>query len=702
MTLSGVMQKRSLVPASSILVALLWAQNSRAATYYVATTGSDANVGNAAKPFKTIQKGAAVAAAGDTVFIHGGTYTGGVAPAHSGTAAAWITFSAFAGELPILDGGGAGGTGFGSATAQFIRVVGLAVRNWSSSAFSNGWVNDTGTSNGNWQFVQCVADGNGINGIAFYNATGLLVDQCIVAHNGNMLPSWSSGVNLFHVSGDYTTNVVTRTVSFENIDISTHHTDGSGFILDQNSSGALFENNLGFRNGGSCIRINTPGARLVNNTCYHDGLAPADIGPANPGEIYFSSGPQGALMINNLAAASGWNDTMNAVVNGPTGTSNLNSLLVNANGATPFFLDPANVDFAPASGSTTVIDKGTTTDGPATDIGFDPLCIKAQSGQAVSWWSYTPDYTYIASVGGVAGCFQPKVRPSGAAPDIGAYEFGSVGAGGSGGTSAGGTGGATGGASGTGGAIGGASGTGGATGGASGTGGAIGGASGRGGTGGTGGTPAGGVGGSGTTGGSGGVTTTGGAGGGNAASGAGGAVTTGGAATAGGSNAAGSDTAGGNAAGGAATAGSAGAVAGGSSGVGGATSSAGGNAGNGGLATSEGGSAGIAMSGAGGGGAASTAAGFGGMTASQGGMAMSSAGNGFSSTAGNGGSTSVPSSGGVTAAGGTSVNSNGVGGDDSSQTNGCSCRLAPERSSNSWAALALLGLATATLRRRRK
>ena len=52
-------------------------------------------------------------------------------------------------------------------------------------------------------------------GITFYNATGLLIDQSIVAHNGNGSSSWSSGVNLFHVSGDFTTNIVRRTVSFE-------------------------------------------------------------------------------------------------------------------------------------------------------------------------------------------------------------------------------------------------------------------------------------------------------------------------------------------------------------------------------------------------------------------------------------------------------------------------------------------------------
>jgi hypothetical protein len=420
------MKLRPILPAFLLTIAAV--PSAFAASFYVTMTGNDGNPGSQAQPFRTIRKGVSVANPGDTVFVSRGTYTGAVSLTRSGTSTAWITISALPGELPIIDGGGTGGTGFGSTTAQFIKVVGIAVRNFASSAFGNGWVNDVGTSNGNWQFVNCIADGNGINGITFYNASGLLIDQSIVAHNGNMMPSWSSGVNLFHLSGDFTTNIVRRTVSFENIDITTEHsvpaggaTDGSGFILDQNSSGALFENNIAFHNGGSCIRINTPGAHLVNNTCWHNGLNMMDRTPANPGEIYFSSGPQGAVMVNNLAAASGWNNTMTAIFNGPAGSNNVT---VNMNGATPFFANATAVDFQLLPTATNVADKGTASGAPTTDIGFDPKCIKVQSGQPVTWWSYAIDYDYIQSVGGVPGCFHPAVRPQGAAPDVGAYEFG--------------------------------------------------------------------------------------------------------------------------------------------------------------------------------------------------------------------------------------------------------------------------------------
>ncbi|KYF65047.1 hypothetical protein [Sorangium cellulosum] len=75
-----------------------------------------------------------------------------------------------------------------------------------------------------------------------------------------------------------------------------------------------------------------------------------------------------------------------------------------------------------ADGATQLVDAGTSTSAPTDDIGFDPRCLKQQSGQPVAWWQYAPDYAYIASVGGVEGCFRPVARPQGSAPDIGAYE----------------------------------------------------------------------------------------------------------------------------------------------------------------------------------------------------------------------------------------------------------------------------------------
>ena len=70
-------------------------------------------------------------------------------------------------------------------------------------------------------------------------------------------------MNLFHVTGGAAANIIRGNVSFENIDISSHHSDGSGYILDQMSDGAAFINNIGFHNGGSCIRLTNSTGALI-------------------------------------------------------------------------------------------------------------------------------------------------------------------------------------------------------------------------------------------------------------------------------------------------------------------------------------------------------------------------------------------------------------------------------------------------------
>ena len=70
--------------------------------------GVDTNSGDAEHPFATINKGAGIARAGDTVWVSPGTYQPadiGSGPARSGTADSPITYRARGGEV-IIDGRG--------------------------------------------------------------------------------------------------------------------------------------------------------------------------------------------------------------------------------------------------------------------------------------------------------------------------------------------------------------------------------------------------------------------------------------------------------------------------------------------------------------------------------------------------------------------------------------------------------------------
>jgi len=77
-------------------------------TKFVAKTGNDANSGTEASPWLTMQKAADVAVAGDTVCVKAGTYNESVIPKNSGNAGNWITFMAYPGTQPIVDGTGIG------------------------------------------------------------------------------------------------------------------------------------------------------------------------------------------------------------------------------------------------------------------------------------------------------------------------------------------------------------------------------------------------------------------------------------------------------------------------------------------------------------------------------------------------------------------------------------------------------------------
>ena len=73
-------------------------------TYYVATSGSDANPGTFSMPFQHIQTAASVMVAGDTCYIRAGTYQETIVPANSGNALAPITFEPYGTEAVTVSG----------------------------------------------------------------------------------------------------------------------------------------------------------------------------------------------------------------------------------------------------------------------------------------------------------------------------------------------------------------------------------------------------------------------------------------------------------------------------------------------------------------------------------------------------------------------------------------------------------------------
>ena len=133
-------------------------------TYYVATHGNDKAAGTITAPWLTIGKAAKTVAAGDTVYVRGGTYCEFVRFSAGGTANQPIKISAYSNEVPIIDGTRLGGylglgtnktTGFKpfleiAPSAHHVTLSGFTLRNGSvgvSSYASNVVIREMTISN---------------------------------------------------------------------------------------------------------------------------------------------------------------------------------------------------------------------------------------------------------------------------------------------------------------------------------------------------------------------------------------------------------------------------------------------------------------------------------------------------------------------------------------------------------------------------
>lgn len=121
-------------------------------TYYVSTTGNNSNPGSKAYPWLTIQYGVTHIAAGDTLYVRGGTYSPTATTAHSmycgvlvdgvlGNSGAKYNVYNYPGETPIIDGGNITGTTYPKTgiyiySAAYWHFKGFIVRNFVQA--SNG------------------------------------------------------------------------------------------------------------------------------------------------------------------------------------------------------------------------------------------------------------------------------------------------------------------------------------------------------------------------------------------------------------------------------------------------------------------------------------------------------------------------------------------------------------------------------------
>lgn len=145
-----------------IVISAMAAMNlalAQARTLHVAPSGDDGNSGALDSPFRTLQKAAEIARAGDTVLVHTGVYKGLVLLRFSGEPDQPITFKNAPGEKPVVDGEGRGRIELQS---------------------EQGWRKPIG-----WLTVEGFEVKNGWDGIKFYNAHHIVLKGNFIHDSAN-------------------------------------------------------------------------------------------------------------------------------------------------------------------------------------------------------------------------------------------------------------------------------------------------------------------------------------------------------------------------------------------------------------------------------------------------------------------------------------------------------------------------------------
>jgi parallel beta-helix repeat protein len=256
-------------------------------TYYVATTGSNANDGSQASPWLTISHAVnRTLTPGDEIVVMPGTYTETVTINSDGTSSAPIVLRSQTKHQALIRPPG------GTYTSLMIRgnhvtvdgfdVVGggghgIDAESCHHVVIKNNLCHDSGGSGIQTNFVEFIT-----------------VESNITHTNAATNDFHCSGISLYqcrNITGDTTTtgfrSIVRNNICYDNItgpSVAGEHTDGNGIIIDDFRSTqnvnftnytypTLVENNLCYGNGSKGIQVTwSDNVTVRNNTCYRNNV----------------------------------------------------------------------------------------------------------------------------------------------------------------------------------------------------------------------------------------------------------------------------------------------------------------------------------------------------------------------------------------------------------------------------------------------
>jgi len=389
-------------------------------TYYVASTNaSDSNPGSAAAPWATLQHAANVVAAGDTVIVQAGSYAG-FQLGTSGVAGAPITFHANSGVVVNVPNPVRGQHGINLEGASYVIVEGFTVTGMPQAGI-RAVTDDHVTIRNN------VCDQNGTWGILTGFSDFLLIE--------NNVASRSAAQHGIYVgnSGDFP--IIRNNVCWGNHDCGIHMNGDASLGGDGIITGALVEGNIIYSNGtggGSAINCDgVQGSIFRNNLLYDNHASGISLYQIDGG------GPSSNnIIVNNtivLAADARW--ALN-IQNGSTGDVIVNNILYDLNSSHGSI--DISTDSLPGLHSDYNVVMNRFTPDDSTVISLAQW--QAQTGQDLHSIIATPADLFVSATDYHLKSGSPTIdagtaldaplvdlggsaRPSGAAFDIGAYEF---------------------------------------------------------------------------------------------------------------------------------------------------------------------------------------------------------------------------------------------------------------------------------------
>lgn len=377
--------KLSRIVVACVAILIFLSGVSLASTFYVATTGDDSRscstAQNIVSPKRTITSGLGCVAAGDTLYVRGGTYS---AIDSNGTriptGTSWTdapVIAAYAGETVIISGSNniAAPSSQGQSEIKYVIFDGMKFN---------------GASGGNdvlgfWGNVHHIR----IKNCEAYGApAGQHMGISMQPNGSNVAPSYNEIINCkFHnngvageqahgmyIAGDY--NLFDKVESYNNPDRGVQI-----FSMYRNPTGNIIRNSNFHDNGNVGITVYGDNNFVYNNLTYNNNYGIGLTGSNhkvyhntayNNSSVGISSNASGVVVRNNIAYQNG---------------TNLSGSMTQDHNLTtdPGFVDAANKNFALKSGSAAI-----------------------NAGQTLS--EVTTD-------------FAGNSRPQGGAYDIGAYEF---------------------------------------------------------------------------------------------------------------------------------------------------------------------------------------------------------------------------------------------------------------------------------------